>query len=273
MKIDYDVNLKPFLEDLESRLDPEQEEKIQKSWIAFADGESESSPFEPYHRRAVKASVDWPEININDAINNESLIILSQFKIVSDLLSNEGGALPFVRSNYGVGIIPTMFGAEVFMMDRNLNCLPNVRNLTDTQINNIIGSDFPKLADGFGGRVLSTGEKFLEIMAKYPNIGRCVRLEHPDCQGPFDLTELLYGSELFVAMYDDDAMIHALLRKLTDFYLCFMNNWFSLAPNKDDYHIFFGRMHRGSICVRMTPPRIFQAISTENSFILTTRKY
>ena len=49
--------LRPFLEDLENRLIPEQEEAIRTAWEDFACGRSASAPFIPPKRRPVPAGI------------------------------------------------------------------------------------------------------------------------------------------------------------------------------------------------------------------------
>lgn len=49
--------LQPFLEDLENRLIPEQEEAIRTAWEDFACGRSVSAPFIPPKRRPVPAGI------------------------------------------------------------------------------------------------------------------------------------------------------------------------------------------------------------------------
>jgi hypothetical protein len=135
-------------------------------------------------------------------------------------------------------------------MPYEMNTNPNVRHLSGDAIERLIDSSLPDFTNGFGAHVLSVGEKYMEIKQKYPKIDKYIRIDHPDCQGPFDLCELLYGSGIFVDLFDKPDLIHALLRKITDFYKAFLHKWFSIVPAIDDYHSHFGVLHKGSICIR-----------------------
>jgi hypothetical protein len=44
------------------------------------------------------------------------MMIYQQLRGVSDILADGGGELLSVRPNYGTGIIPSMYGAEIFIM-------------------------------------------------------------------------------------------------------------------------------------------------------------
>jgi hypothetical protein len=244
------MNLQIYLDDIERRLNEQEEEAVLNSWKFFADRTNTDGPFELPHRRPSEPGIEWLKININDAIKDEELMILHQLAGISASLSSGSNRMHTVRSNYGVGIIPTVFGAEIFMMPYEMDTLPNVRHLNGDTIKRLIDSDFPDFKNGFGAKVLSVGGKYMEIKQKYPKIDRYIRIDHPDCQGPFDLCELMYGSDIFVDLYDNPERIHLLLRKITDFYKLFLDNWFSISPNSDSYHSYFGVLHRGNICVR-----------------------
>lgn len=241
-----------YLEDIESRLVPDQEDRILAEWKAFARSEWTEEYFQPSRDQAIPTGVEWPDININDAIEDDELMIVDQFKRVSDTLSRGDGHLLTVRSNFGVGIVPSLFGAEKFIMPYEQNTLPNVRPMEggETAIDGIIDTDIPDFSNGFGGDVFRLGERYEDIYQKYPRIAKYVRTDHPDGQGPMDICELLWGSDIFTALYDKPDKIHALLRKVTDTYKAFLGKWFSLNPNKDEFHAYFGAAHLGSICVR-----------------------
>jgi len=243
-------DLQCYLDDLESRIDEKQEEIIWDDWKIFADGKSVTAPFVATARTPVPPKIVWPNITINQAINDNTLMLISQFKNCSDMLNSHSANVMSVRANYGVGIIPSMFGAEPFVMSEEANTLPNVRNVSRTRLQQIIDSPLPSFENGFGNKVLSMGNAFSEIRKKYPKIARWIRVDHPDAQGPMDICELLWGSELFLDLYDEPELVHALLKKITEFYKEFLDEWFRIVPPVDGYHTYFGRIHKGTIMVR-----------------------
>ncbi len=245
-------DLTVYLDDIERRIDEEQESRIWDAWRAYADGGSCTGPFVPPTRVPAPSRIEWPDIHINDAVGDETLMVISQFKLCSDMLGTATDVLLSVRANYGVGIIPTMWGCELYVMPRDMQTLPNVRTLHGgvEAIRRVAEHPAPPFDSGLGARVTSIGKRYVEIRQRYPKIARWIRVDHPDCQGPMDLCELLWGSNLFVALYDEPKLVHAVLRRITDFYKSFVGHWFDLVPNTDDYHAFFGRLHKGAITLR-----------------------
>lgn len=245
-------NIKTYLEDIESRLIPEQESSILEQWRVFARGEWQENFFCPVRERAVPSTLEWPDININDAIEDDELMLIDQFKQVSDTLAAGHGRLLTVRSNFGVGILPSLFGSEKFIMPYEHNTLPNVRPLPGgvRDIDRIIAEGIPDLEDGFGRDVFRVGGLYENIYDEFPRIAEYVRTDHPDSQGPMDVCELLWGSGIFTALYDSPDRVHGLLRKVTDTYKAFLGRWFAENPVKDELHAYFGNAHLGAICVR-----------------------
>lgn len=241
-----------YLDDIENRIDADQEDKLFSDWVTFAEGNWHENYFSPKRKRLAEPSIEWPYININDAIDDYELMIISQFAMCSQHLSKGTGSILTVRGNYGVGIIPSIFGAEKFIMDYKADTLPNVYPLKNGKddIKRIINSDISEFSTGWGENIFVISEMYNEIFEKYPKIKKYVRIDHPDTQGPMDLCELLWGSDLFLDLYDCPDMVHQFLAKLTDTYKNILDKYFSVVPNKDHYHSYFGSIHKGSIMIR-----------------------
>lgn len=231
----------PFLEDLENRICEKQEGELYCAWKNYADKKTrEGIVFTAPKRKHAPPKIEWPNIHINDALEDNSLMVLSQFKICSDMLTNGSNRLMQVRPNYGVGIMPLFFGARSFIMDRKMECLPNVRALNGyvSDIKKIIESPIPDFTQGRGPQIFDIAEHYTEIFSEFPKINKYIFPEHPDCQGAMDICELLWGSEIFVDFYEKTELVHAFLEK-----------WFCVMP-ATGYHTWFGALHRGNICIR-----------------------
>lgn len=266
-----------YLDDIENRLIPDQEERILEQWRSFARGEWSEPFFEPRRTESPKPSVEWPEININDAIESDELMVIDQFARVSKQLETGFGGLLSVRSNFGVGIMPSLFGTELFIMPREMNTLPNVRPLAggEAALRETADGPIPDFSNGHGPAVMRVGRIYNEIFESYPKIGAFIRTDHPDCQGPMDVVELLWGSDMFLALYDQTDLVKRLLEKVTDTYKAFLDTWFSLSPPKDELHAYFGNAHLGAICVRddsamnLSPRMYEEFILPYNDAVLT----
>lgn len=247
------LDLTPYLEDIERRIDEREEAAIDEAWKRFAEGGAEAgASFDPPMRTPRASSLEWKHVNNNDAIADEDLMILSQLERCHVALSNPGNTLMMMRPNYGVGIIASLFGAEKFIMPYEMDTLPNVRALKggEDAIRRLLDAPPPALTEGYGEHVFSVGERFAEIRSRYPKIGRFVRFENPDGQGPIDNCELLWGSDMFYAIYDEPELLHGLLDRVTDTLLRFVRKWQTIIPNEDGLTSYFGRLGRGGIVIR-----------------------
>ena len=240
-----------LLEDIERRIDPDAEEAFSRQWEDFLYDRTTEEVFVPKRPVTSKPGVEFPKININDAINDLETMLQAQLAIVSEQLESTNLNL-CMRSNYGTGIMTSLFGAEIFEMPRETDTLPTTRALDDTdKIRAIVEAGEPDLMNGFGRRVFEFGELCAEVFRKYPKIGKCVEMYHPDVQGPLDVCELLWGCDMFYTMYDEPELVHGMLRLITDTYAKFLNKWYAMYPRNSHMNCHWGIIrHRGTILLR-----------------------
>jgi len=247
--MNYDLDI--FLEDINSRLDNDIEQTNKKRWVDFLENRFEGDIYIPKRSRKIPPKLDWPDININDAIEDTDLMILKEFKTFSDCLADGDGGRTGIRCNYGTGIIPSLFGGDLFVMPYETNTLPSVKPLgSRDKIREIIEAGVPDIKKALCGKVFETAERFLEIFDKYPSIGKHVTLYHPDTQSPIDIAELLWGSDIFLAVYDDVQLLKDILELVTETYIKFMRAWFDLVPPKNAYMPHWNLMFKGRIMLR-----------------------
>lgn len=240
-----------LLEDLERRIDPEVEEDFKSQWRDFLYGRFEGDIFTPKRKTLSAPGIPLPSININDAIENYDLMLQMQLASVSAFLSTETLS-PCLRANYGTGILSSLFGAEPFIMPRSMNTLPTTKPFADPDVfPALVENGIPNLRTGLGEKVFAFGEYAAEVLAKYPKVQKYAVMYHPDLQGPLDICELLWGSELFYAMYDEPELVHDVLRLITDTYTAFMNKWQETFPPEPDMNPHWGNIyHKGTILLR-----------------------
>lgn len=244
--------IKKYLEDLENRIDPHVEDVLFSRWRAFWDGNLQEDIFIPRREKKIPASVNWPEIPVNSAIEDYELMALQQFKMCSDMIAEGGGGMLGVRCNYGTGILPSVFGAELFMMDKKLNTLPTTSPIGSGSegIIKILNNGTPPVRSGLGVKVFEMAEMFIKLMGDYPKIKKYVNIYHPDLQGPMDICELLWGSGLFISLIDEFDLVHRFLNLITETYSRFMNEWTELVPLDDGYSTHWSMFHKGNIMLR-----------------------
>ena len=240
------------LEDLERRIDPRVEDALRREWTCFAGGEWRGDLFSPRRARVAPAQVAWPEVRINASLADTDLMALQQFGACSRSFEAGDGALMAVRCNYGTGILPSVFGAELFIMPEEMNTLPTsipVKGGIDA-IKAILDRGVPDPRTGLGARVFEMAERYLALFQRFPAIGGYVHLYHPDLQGPMDVCELLWGSSLFIDVLDHPDLVHALLSLITETYIRFMREWDKLAPGGGGHAVHWSMLHAGHLMLR-----------------------
>ncbi len=248
-KLSRDTEL--LLEDIESRIDPEVEDKYNAQWMDFLYDRFEGDIFHPVREKKAPQRVEVPRVNINDAVNDLDLMIRLEMQAVSDILSSGVGTLG-IRANYGTGTMASLFGAEIFMMPRETNTLPTTKPFNDTdRVRDLIDAGVPSLDGGFGGSMFEFGETVKELFRKYPKIEKYVDVFHPDTQGPLDMCEMIWGCDMFYEMYDEPELVHAFLSLLTDTFIAVTDKWHTIYPIKQEMSSHWrGFNHRGAIVLR-----------------------
>jgi hypothetical protein len=237
--------------DLEERIDPQIESHLKQEWVDFSYGRFHGEVFKPKRRTVSPPRVEWPQVVVNDALENYELMALQQFHSCSEALAKGTGDLLNVRCNYGTGILPSLFGLELFIMDKELQTLPTIRPLgTRERVERLLDGKPPEINDGYGRRVLEMGEIFNEILEDYPKIAQTVQVYHPDLQGPLDACELIFGSGLFLELYDRPDLVHHLLELVCVTYFRFMQAWATIHPLRKDGNTHWGMFHRGNLMLR-----------------------
>jgi hypothetical protein len=241
-----------YLSDLEERIDPQAEDRLWAEWAAFSDGRFSGDIFSPRRTAQSPARVEWPSVRVNESLEDFDKMALQQLGDCSRMVASGDGRLLCVRCNYGTGILPSLFGAELFMMDDETNTLPTTRPLPGgaAAMRALLDRGVPDLRAGLGGRVFEMAERFVEIGRRHPKIGRYVHVYHPDIQGPMDICELLWGSGLFVDVVDEPELVKRLLALVTETYTRFMREWDRIVPSPDGHAVHWSLMHRGRIMLR-----------------------
>lgn len=249
------MDIAPYLHDLEERIDPRVEDRLWAEWAAFSDGRFTGDVFSPRRAALSAPKVEWPAVRVNETLDDFDKMALHQLSACSRMLASGDGRLLCARCNYGTGILPSLFGAELFLMDDETNTLPTTRPLSGgpggaDAIRVLLDRGVPDLRAGLGGRVFEMAERFLDIGRRYPKIGRCIRIYHPDTQGPMDVCELLWGSGLFLDVVDVPELVRALLDLVAETYIRFMREWDRIVPPADGPAVHWSLMHRGRIMLR-----------------------
>ncbi len=243
--------LEKYLEDLEERIKPDEEENLLSRWKSFWEGGVGDEAFIPRRELKNPPGIEWPETSVNRALEDSAMMALQQLRVCSELLASGGGGLLNIRCNYGTGILPSVFGAELFMMREELDTLPTSKPLgSEKAIEAIIDAGLPDIYSGLGAKVFETTEFFKDMLRAYPKTEKYVKIYHPDLQGPMDVCELLYGSGLFISLVDKPDFVHRLLSLITQTYREFLAKWLKVIPPCGAYSTHWGMLIKGGIMLR-----------------------
>jgi hypothetical protein len=239
------------LDDLEARIDPQQEDQLLQEWVDFTEGRFDDTIFSPRRLEPRPPGVEWPKVSINAGLENYADMALHQYGSCSQSLAAGSGLFLAVRCNYGTSILPLLFGVEPFVMDEELDTLPTSRPLHDVDaIERLVDAGVPDIYRGYGSRVLKMGEHYKAIAEEYPKIGKYVHIYHPDLQGPMDICEVVWGSSIFYSLYDRPDLVKALLELVTETYIKFLRAWVEIVPFREGGNVHWGLFHKGNIMLR-----------------------
>ena len=129
-------------------------------------------------------------------------------------------SLPMIRSNYGVGIMPSLFGLNCRIVNDSMPWVDHLSSIED--IKRLIDNGIPDLDTGLGKRVIETHEFYAEKLSKFEKCKSFIPVYHPDLQGPFDIAHLICGGDIYYQVYDEPELLHQLLDLITKTYIAFM---------------------------------------------------
>jgi hypothetical protein len=237
-----------YLSKFESMIDLQQQ---QRAWDAtrkiFA---FEDVPELPFDARSVDAAPDqdWPLYPYNDTFVDRDKMLLDQLR--GPFLHNQlRDYHPMnVRSNYGTVILPSVFGLGYQLTETSL---PWVHHLPDGDaVRALIDRGIPDIKNGLGGRCFETAAYFRDVLSRYPKLSKAISIYHPDLQGPLDVSHLIWGPDMFYALYDCPEVVHQLLSLVTETYKVWMKAWKAFIGEGNDFTTHWNYYIKGGVMLR-----------------------
>lgn len=204
------------LDRLETLIDPEHLAQVQQLW-------QDCRHYQPISHLPLCISCwtpDWPQYCMAEIQEDWEKMLVAELISVYTACLVKDDWLPSIRANYGTGILPSLFGCEIKHFEHET--LPAALPLHNTKrICELIAAGVPDLRAGLGGKVLDTVACYLEALAPYPKLREWVTIDLADTQGPFDAAEIIWGSEIFLALYEEPELVHDFLSLVTDTLVAF----------------------------------------------------
>jgi hypothetical protein len=122
-----------------------------------------------------------------------------------------------IQSEFGIGIMPSLFGAESTFAAGGRAWVEPLGGPTETA--RLLDRGVPDMDSGLLPRVLETMAMFRAELDDYPRCSRGIRITQPDLQGCVDILHLLWGQDFFLSLYDHRQLVHNLLDLIAETYV------------------------------------------------------
>lgn len=188
----------------------------------------------------------------SDAFKNMEVMLYNELIDCVRGAELQDDTIMMIRANYGVGSLPSLFGLESRVIaNTDLPWCDKAESIE--QIKSIIAEGVPNLSTGYGDKLIETYEYYKEQLKPFSKCEELIKLYHPDLQGPFDVAHLIWGSDIFMALYDKPQMVHDLMQVVTDTYIAYMKR---VKPYLNDeiksgkFHYHWGSIFKGRVLLR-----------------------
>jgi hypothetical protein len=272
--LQIEKKLMTLLKKLETKIEPAQQQKIRQRHISNA-------MWLDVDRPPLLIRCPWDQQVENtytpaEAIADPAKMLTNEFlkgfTQISRWLKVQDDTPLQIRPDFGIGVVPAMFGRCVEASGENP---PWVRPLeTDNAtkaVEEMLDRFDPDLIsdhDWFK-RIEDTYKYYTEILKDHPNIASSVAITLPDLQGPLDNADLIWGSEVFIALLDKPELVNRLLAAVSDTILQ-LYNMFSRWTTESEilpagYCHQHGSIVRGNILLRcdscvITGPKLYEEL-------------
>jgi len=214
-------SLQALLARLETQIDPAEQQDIRARHLANATWCDVARPpllvrF-PWDQQA--AQTYPPAEAIIDPAKMLTNEFLKGFMQVEKWLAIKDDTPLQIRPDFGIGLVSAVFGRCVEAVGDNP---PWVRPLQAADSSQAVEQmldqlDLDTLSDqDWVKRVEATYVYYTEALKAYPNIAASVAITLPDLQGPLDNADLIWGSDIFLAVLDNVDLVNRLLTAVSD---------------------------------------------------------
>ena len=191
---------------------------------------------------------DWPTYPYNDVFVDPSKMLLDQLRQPFLHHQLQDYHPPGIRTDYGTPILPSVFGVSYQLTDYSKGWVHHLGSRDE--VRRLIDRGVPDHMNGLGGRCFETAQYYREVLAAYPKLNEAIVTYHPDMQGPFDVAHLIWGPDIFTALYDCPNMVHELLSLVTETYAIWMRKWKAFTGEGNAFTLHWNHYMKGGIMLR-----------------------
>ena len=251
-----------------------------------------------YRRALGHEQVDWPPLvaqsefgrrwalpkpwnqfeyyTYREAFHDPKAMLQNQLlgRVVPGLILKDDNPLA-IRNDHGTIQIASLLGGSWYMHENDypwVECLDSaqaVRDLAESEQT----IDWEK---GVIGPSTQTLEFYRETLSHYPQCQEAIQISLPDLQGPIDTAEMLWGSDLLLALLDDPELACKLMDKIvrtmltvSEYYRKFAHDRLEpFANTQHGYNIPGRLLIRNDSSILVSPETYRQVIAPQDSTLL-----
>lgn len=191
---------------------------------------------------------DFPRYGFTESYDDVEKNFMSSLAEVYAGASLKDDRLYQIRPEYGVVNIPELFGVPSVVSDAGRSMSEGVNDRD--AIRRLLDRGIPDFEGSRHNRKIREFQEFAWTeLGRYENLSHYVHMTLPDTQGPFDLACLIWGADIFLAVYDEPELVRDFMTLMTDTFIAFnrYHKPFSREPLKSAYHIAGLKLVNGGI--------------------------
>ena len=153
--------------------------------------------------------------------------------VVPGLLLRDDSPL-LIRNNHGIIQMASLLGGHWEQHDDNppwvkpFGTGPEIEAIADH------GCELDLEAGGILERSFATLRLYHSKLKDYPKARRAIQIAMPDLQGPLDTADLLWGSDIFIAFYEQPELVSRFLSRIVDAMLAVEPKFRAFATDRLD---------------------------------------
>jgi hypothetical protein len=217
--------IEKYLEKLNAIMDPDRTRDSEELQRKAANYEMvhklplSMSTYDDMSKERYPVFLDWPVYDYGQAYHDPEKMLLNELLPTYEGEIFKDDRVNVIRANYGVGVIPSLFGCESVQKDNELPWVKKVESIE--AVKKILSKGIPDFNSSLLRKVNEAQEYFKYKLGQYPNLKKCIHIGLPDVLGPFNLAGTMLGEKLYIYLYSNTDIIRELLELLTRTYIDF----------------------------------------------------
>ncbi len=216
------LDLEKYLTWLESKLDPDHLEEVEKLQLDTFDFKRTSRiPVLVSTRNDVAhlshEKGDWPTYAFHEMWHDPAAMLLNELFPAYESAILRDDKVFSLRPNLSQLFIPGFFGATGTLSGKEMDDMPYLSHIPEwAEMEKILDKRFEIESSFMAEKYISIIEKWKEFLSPYSRLQRYTHFALPDLQGPFNVFFLLRGVNAYIDFFDNPDLIDRLLKEITD---------------------------------------------------------